>query len=60
MKGHIKERLPGRFAIILEARDRQRASASAAGTNMQAPSGRLRSNAPSHLGNSGRHVLAAR
>ena len=45
MKGHIRERSPGHYAIILDVRDPS-GSANGAGTASRATSGKRRLNAP--------------
>ena len=45
MKGHLRERSPGHWAIILDQRDPATASANASGIHSTARSARLRSNA---------------
>ena len=46
MKGHIRERSPGQWAIVLDTPIRKPASGSAAGIHSEARSDRLGSNAP--------------
>ena len=46
MKGHIRERSPGHWAIILELRDPRPANGVASGINSRAPSGRRKTSAP--------------
>ena len=46
MKGHIRERSAGHWAIVIDARDPSQGDADANGIPSAAPSERLRSNAP--------------
>jgi len=46
MKGHIRERSPGRWAIVIDVRDPSQGDADANGIPSAAPSEKLGSNAP--------------
>ena len=56
MKGHIRERSPGHWAIVLDVRDPAPARGGANGTPSPARSGKHKRVRPTYIGNAARDV----